>query len=117
MPSGNHKNRIPQTALIEVLEATKEMLLNDGQKWISSSVEELDRSDMRLERPVANQLLHSRLIAHNELWLLHVKVVEEVTDTITAIERAADDVIEAQPRFSVVHDLSQWRRQFASRVP
>jgi hypothetical protein len=48
-------------------------------------------------------------VAHQEVRLLHIKVVEQVPYAIAAVKRATHDVIDAEPRLPVVNRIGQPR--------
>ena len=82
------------------------MILHAGKEGIGSTVEQLNWGDVFPKGPMLDQFAHCRVIVEDEMRFLHFEVRKEVSDAVSAIERAADDMVEAQAAFSVVDNLS-----------
>jgi hypothetical protein len=50
--------------------------------------------DVRPERVVAGEQFHGTLIVAEQVWCLDLEVAPEVPHTVSAVQRAADDVIQ-----------------------
>ena len=80
-----------------------------GQERVGGLVQELDGSGVRLERVVAGQHLDGLLVVTEQVRGLDLEVAPEVADAVAAVERAADDVVQAQAALAVADDQGHVR--------
>jgi hypothetical protein len=87
------------------------VILDAWEKRVRGAVEELHRSDMITERPMPYESSDRCLVTDDEMGLLHVKIGEEVSDAVSTIQRATDDVVQTQSALPIIHDPPQGRRE------
>lgn len=81
------------------------MVFDAGQKRIGCPVEDLNRSTVGAEGPMPHKLLNGKIIRDDKMWLLHVEIIKQVSNTIATVKRASNNMIQTQSRFPVVNDL------------
>jgi hypothetical protein len=72
------------------------MILHPREKGISRSVKQLDWRRAPTKGPVANQAIDCVFVVGNTMRPLHLVVGEEMAHAVSAIERTANNMIEAQ---------------------
>ncbi|MCY1553155.1 hypothetical protein D9M68_896100 [compost metagenome] len=80
-----------------------------GQHRIGRPVEQLNRRDVRLKVTMRDELLKRLLVSHQSLRCPLIEVSEQMPYAVTAIQGAADDVVEAQTAFAVLHGIPEAR--------
>src|SRR5579859_576394 len=106
-PSRDDQHGILQSPLIEQLQRRKQVVLHAWQEGVGRPVEDLDRRRIGPEGPMAGQEIDRLAIADHQVWLLHREVLKEMANAITAVERAADNMIEAQAGFPVLDHVPE----------
>jgi hypothetical protein len=103
----NHQNWIGEGQPIQLLKCRKQMILHSWQKRVRCAIEDLNGGLVLAERPMTSERVDGGPVVHDQMGPFHLEILEKVAHAITAIERASDDVIEAQARLPIIHHLSE----------
>jgi len=111
---------VAQATPIKVFEHREGMRPHGWQKGIGCPVEELERRDVSLEVAVAHELGHCVGIGQQGARLALIPQALGMADAVGAVQRAALDVVQAQPALAVLDDFAgalgqagalRWRQQ------
>lgn len=101
-PPSDDQDVIGQALLVQVPQHVENMRLDDRQHGVGGPVEKLDGRLVGPEVRVADEAGDGLLVAHQAAGNLHLEVVEEVPDAVSALQRAADDPVQRQTRLAVL---------------
>jgi len=108
------KHVVPQAPAVEIGQHRQRVRPDGGQERVSRAVENLNRCDMRLKVMVADQPLNGFGVGHQSARLTLIPQAVGVPDAVSAIQRAALNVVQAQPALAVLHHLAGARWQALS---
>jgi hypothetical protein len=110
-PPRDHEHGVGEASPIQFFERCKEMVLYTRQERIGRPVKDLYGSRADPESPVVHQLIHRLVIAQHQMRLFHFEILEQVTHTVTAVERASHNMIETEAGLTILDHVPKCVRK------
>ena len=111
------QHMVPQAPAVQVGQHRQRVRPDRRQERVRRPVQHLDRGHVRPEVPVADQPLHRLGVGHQGARLALIPQAVGVPQAVRAIQRAALNVVQAQPALAVLHHLTGTLRQARSLLP
>lgn len=115
-PTRDDQYVVGQAPLIQRPQHVEHVRLDDGEHGVRGPVQELDGRLVRPEVRVPHEAGDGLLVRREAPGSLHLEVVEEVPDAVPALQRAADDPVQRQPRLPVLDHIGEFRLESADLV-